>query len=256
MTSLKRTSTYGTEPRPNGNRNTDTNADTDTIMTTAAETDANTKLKKDMETDASITIPSTVSKRLTANRGVMANIWKHTIIGPSRLPGVHIFTLENARPRTLNPFLPRWMPLGPPRVAPKDGGYGWYFRAAHTVAPSWDAHNPSTYLVDSALWITCKESRNAMLKAYNLEHWDQLRRASRHVSDDEMKQINMKELPAIAHFRDRGKSRYFSLFPNMDLFYLQPEKLPYANWDWAMPLGQDLWTLCWLPHIALELNPA
>lgn len=130
----------------------------------------------------------------------------------------------------------------------------WYFRAAHTVAPSWDANNPSAYLVASGLWTACKQSRQVMQETYETVIWD----AYRHMFPDQVKfapdteRDELARMPATLHVRDRGKDRYFTVFPNDDLFYFQSMHLGSCPWTFPTPIGVPIK----LRHIALQLNPA
>ncbi|KAL6697173.1 hypothetical protein J3F84DRAFT_406871 [Trichoderma pleuroticola] len=188
-----------TTPATNGNGHV--YSDEDITMNTATEAATDTNMEIDRHS-----IPSPIWARLyDRHPNVMNEVWKRICTAQSTVPGVHIFSLEVPRPRYENAFTPRWMPLGPPKLGPRDGGYGWYFRNANIAPTSFDAHNPSTYLIDSGLWTACKQSRDIMLEEYGLENW---------------------------------------------------RRILSVVWDWKMPLGRHLWRLCYLPNIALELNPA
>ncbi|EHK20709.1 uncharacterized protein TRIVIDRAFT_223676 [Trichoderma virens Gv29-8] len=239
---------------PAAHRNTDriTDIEDEESTDTTSYVDTDTSISGEVTTNGTVPSPP----RRSLGRAIMLEIWKHTCTAPSRLPGVHIFALEAPLARRASPFVPRWLPLGPPKVAPKDGGYGWYFRNFNITAPSFDAHNPSTYLVDSGLWNACKESRNHMLEAYGVKHWKRLRTAYPQIFFHRLERQALMELPLVVYFRDRGIDRYFSFFPNKDLIYLQTIKIEHVIWSWKMRLGGDPWTLCSLPNIALELNPA
>ncbi|KAL7811341.1 hypothetical protein V8C26DRAFT_437495 [Trichoderma gracile] len=178
---------------------------------------------------------------------------------PECRPGVQIFALEPPPPwyqddPRRRPYAPRWETLQAPRVAPRDAAYGWYFRAAHTVAPSWDANNPSTYLVASGLWTACRQSRQVMQETYETVLWDNYRR----LFPDQVKfspdteRDKLERMPATLHVRDRGKDRYFTVFPNHDLFYFQSMDLAYCPWTFPTPIGLPIK----LRNIAVQLNPA
>ncbi|KAL5094926.1 hypothetical protein Trisim1_003533 [Trichoderma cf. simile WF8] len=211
------TPAYEETPTTNGNGHID--ADEDITMDTGEEaaTNANTS----MEIDAPVPIPSLYYRSST----LMAEIWKRVCTAYSRVPGVHIFSLEEPQRRVENAFTPRWMPLGPPRLGPRDGGYGWYFRNANAATPSFDAHNPSTYLIDSGLWTACQQSRNIMCDAYDFDSWNRIIASHPDLFYNELKRQSLMDFPS-------------------------------AIWDWQMLLGGNLWALCTLPNIALELNPA
>ncbi|KAL7795494.1 hypothetical protein V8C43DRAFT_321329 [Trichoderma afarasin] len=210
------------EETPTTNVNGHIDADEDITKDTGEE--AATNANTNMETDAPVPIQSLYHR----SSALMTEVWKRVCTAYSRVPGVHIFTLEEPHDRVVMSFTCRWMPLGPPRLGPRDGGYGWYFRNANATAPSFDAHNPSTYLIDSGLWTACQQSRNIMWDAYGFDSWN----------------------------------RIFASHP--DLLYYEPKRqslmdLPNTIWDWSFPWfpwGAHFWSLCDLPNIALELNPA
>lgn len=211
------TPAYEETPTTNGNGHID--ADEDITMDTGEEaaTNANTS----MEIDAPVPIPSLYYRSST----LMAEIWKRVCTAYSRVPGVHIFSLEEPQRRVENAFTPRWMPLGPPRLGPRDGGYGWYFRNANAATPSFDAHNPSTYLIDSGLWTACQQSRNIMCDAYDFDSWNRIIASHPDLFYNELKRQSLMDFPVRAHFRDLGKDRIFGLFPNKDLIFLQSTKI-------------------------------
>ncbi|KAM6478306.1 hypothetical protein HDV62DRAFT_400789 [Trichoderma sp. SZMC 28011] len=216
------TPAYDETPTTNGNGHID--ADEDITMDTGEEeaTNANTN----MEIDAHVLTQSTIRESLHHRYPkLIAEIWKRVCTAYSRVPGVHIFSLEEPQRRVENNFTPRWMPLGPPRLGPRDGGYGWYFRNANVTAPSFDAHNPSTYLIDSGLWTACQQSRSIMRDAYGFDSWNRIIASHPDLFNNELKRQSLMDFPS-------------------------------AIWDWQMLLGGKLWTLCSLPNIALELNPA
>ncbi|PNP59127.1 hypothetical protein THARTR1_01375 [Trichoderma harzianum] len=208
-----------TTPATNGNGHV--YSDEDITMNTATEAVTDTNMEIDRHS-----IPSPIWARLyDRHPNVMNEIWKRICTAQSTVPGVHIFSLEVPRPRYENAFTPRWMPLGPPKLGPRDGGYGWYFRNANIAPASFDAHNPSTYLIDSGLWTACKQSRDIMLEEYGLENWRRILVARPGIFKNELKRQNLMDLPAIVYFKDKGKDRYFSLFPNKDLIFLQSTKI-------------------------------
>lgn len=216
------TPAYDETPTTNGNGHID--ADEDITMDTGEEeaTNANTN----MEIDAHVLTQSTIRESLHHRYPkLIAEIWKRVCTAYSRVPGVHIFSLEEPQRRVENNFTPRWMPLGPPRLGPRDGGYGWYFRNANVTAPSFDAHNPSTYLIDSGLWTACQQSRSIMRDAYGFDSWNRIIASHPDLFNNELKRQSLMDFPVCAHFRDLGKDRIFGLFPNKDLIFLQSTKI-------------------------------
>ncbi|QYT04813.1 hypothetical protein H0G86_011716 [Trichoderma simmonsii] len=165
------TPAYEETPTTNGNGHID--ADGDITMDTGEE--AATNANTNMEIDAHVPTQSTIRESFHHRYPkLIAEIWKRVCTAYSCVPGVHIFSLEEPQRRVENAFNPRWMPLGPPRLGPRDGGYGWYFRNANAATPSFDAHNPSTYLIDSGLWTACQQSRKIMRDAYGFDSWNRI----------------------------------------------------------------------------------
>jgi len=144
---------------------------------------------------------------------------------------------------------------------------------AQQAAPiSWTRNNPSSYLVDSALWTTCTES----LQVMRSEFQNRLRRSRQECwGETQIESLTKAKgcltLPEMATFSTQdGPTRcYLTFFPNQDLFILQTHDI--ASLDWSLvrdsipsytfeaSLG---WTQlsAWHPegerHIALEYYPA
>jgi hypothetical protein len=145
--------------------------------------------------------------------------------------------------------------------------------AAQAAAPiSWTLNNPSAYLIDSGLWTACKES----LLVIEKEFQSPARR--REVWSPEEVELFRKQrgrftLPETATYgvSDNSRRRYLTVFPDQDLFILQPYGITALNWklvresipSWKYePKYKEWWqigAINWVEgerHIALEYNPA
>ncbi|KAK5661143.1 hypothetical protein OQA88_11034 [Cercophora sp. LCS_1] len=98
---------------------------------------------------------------------------------------------------------------------------------------SWTRNNPSTYLTDSGLWTACKESQLAV----RTEFLHSTRRRAQW-SPEELSSFlegrGLFTLPEVVTFAasDGGSRRYFTVFPDQDLFILQPPQcLPSLPWN-------------------------
>ncbi|WQF79395.1 Putative 2EXR domain-containing protein [Colletotrichum destructivum] len=93
------------------------------------------------------------------------------------------------------------------------------------LTASWN-HNKSTYAIDGALWTTCKESRAAMHRRYNLCHWadlydDPCRPLLSDSSRLSIRHEDYKDLPAIFPVHDSNNWQYITVLPRRDLIMLQ-----------------------------------
>ncbi|KAK6218990.1 hypothetical protein QIS74_06199 [Colletotrichum tabaci] len=148
-------------------------------------------------------------------------IWDHAV-RPVDLRGVHYFSFYNTRevPEKIKSHLmPLWHPhqwevLGAP--LPDDDA----------LTASWN-HSKSTYAIDGALWTTCKESRAAMHRRYNLRHWtDVYHDTCRPLLNDLRSDLrnrheNHEDLPAIFPVHDINNWQYITVLPRRDLIMLQ-----------------------------------
>ena len=174
-------------------------------------------------------------------------IWK-LAIRPA-LPGAHVFRVYNANDSsehstTTNPEHETsrddypWISksrLAAPRCLPR-GVANTFDPAAQAAAPiSWTLNNPSTYLIDSGFWTACKE----LLLVIDKEFQSPARR-QRVWSPSEVESFRKKRdrftLPETATYvaacdNSRRRRRYLTVFPDQDLFILQPHDITALNWD-------------------------
>ncbi|KAL7800276.1 hypothetical protein V8C37DRAFT_364721 [Trichoderma ceciliae] len=203
--------------------------------------------------------PSTFHRFGDLPQELRIEIWKHVV--RRRCPAVSMFSLHGdpsllAFSKSSGKFFD--LAAGPPRCAPKPVKYGWLFTTEETVAPSWDAHNPSLYLIDSGLWNACRESHALIRRLYGVDVWESIHSILRHKlrSCNEHPQARLGG-PARARFVDgNGEDRYFAVLPNTDLFYFQPRHLQAFKWQQLIPFGKDKLKISLLKNIALELDPA
>ncbi|KAK0656668.1 hypothetical protein B0T16DRAFT_433563 [Cercophora newfieldiana] len=176
-------------------------------------------------------------------------IWKFAI--RPTLPGAHVFSKhETTRDRCVSDntlfcweLEPR---LAAPRCLPRGVGFD---PAAQAAAPiSWTLNNPSAYLIDSGLWTACKESLLVIEKEFQ-----NLARRREVWSPEEVesfrKQRGRFPLPETATYKvsDDSRHRYLTVFPDQDLFILQPNDITALNWKLVRESER---------HMALEYNPA
>jgi hypothetical protein len=189
------------------------------------------------------------------------NIWTHAVRPTD--PGVHFFSVWTKQdllkldgsgeyahegeeqegdsnvllsaPRCLPPDTDFNLPRGSDQTA--EDGEGGHFSLPGQVdvpPPSWFRNNPSTYLVDLALWMACAESRRVMGTIFS---------TSRRLGDEATYELLME-------FLDRspeGGSGWFAVATH-DLFVLQP--VNFQN------IGDGMgWTDGPYKHVALEYDP-
>ncbi|KAH6845756.1 hypothetical protein B0I37DRAFT_312085 [Chaetomium sp. MPI-CAGE-AT-0009] len=188
-------------------------------------------------------------------------IWKFAI--RPTLPGAHVFRVyngddsehadpehETTRDRCISDNTLFGWELEPhlaaPRCLPRGVGFD---PAAQAAAPiSWALNNPSAYLIDSGLWTACQESLLVIEKEFQSpvrrrEVW------SPEEVESFRKQRGRFTLPETATYgvSDNSRRRYLTVFPDQDLFILQPYDITDLNWKLVRDSER---------HMALEYNPA
>ncbi|CVK95875.1 uncharacterized protein FMAN_13798 [Fusarium mangiferae] len=121
--------------------------------------------------------------------------------------------------------------------------------------------NISTYLIDGAMWNTCKESRLAIEKRFKQYEWPAHKLWWHFRSDlrawSEYPYHLVFEVPSTGHF-EGSSPHYLTWFPHRDLFIFQFDKLDSVDWHFvgSRPTRGGLRPL-WrrLQHIAIEYNP-
>ncbi|KAF4498802.1 hypothetical protein FAGAP_4999 [Fusarium agapanthi] len=120
--------------------------------------------------------------------------------------------------------------------------------------------NNSTYLIDGAMWNTCKESRRAIQKHYSQYKWpsDEFWYTT---SDARVYHgypyHKVFQVPSTGYF-EGDSPHYLTIFPRRDLFVFQPDKLDGVDWYFvgSRPTKGDNRPACRrLQHIAIEYNP-
>ncbi|KAK0629530.1 hypothetical protein B0T17DRAFT_189156 [Bombardia bombarda] len=194
-------------------------------------------------------------------RELRDEIWRFAVRPPGR--GAHIFRLySKEEAERTNPdrqyeidSSARFHPFpaaAATQCLPPDAHFTLDARASAPI--SWTGHNPSAYLIDSGLWNACKESRQAIQKAFKLHKWLTLATeldkalylpnapARRwHSPWPESYQKAVKELldspfhmPATLLARDGSSDRYMTIFPVADLVTLQIEQRDLGNIPWDL----------------------
>ncbi|QGJ01141.1 hypothetical protein CEK26_002585 [Fusarium fujikuroi] len=121
--------------------------------------------------------------------------------------------------------------------------------------------NMSTYLIDGAMWNTCKESRLIIEKYFSQYKWsaEEWWRSARSDSRgwDEYPFHSVFKVPSTECF-EGGSPSYLTVFPRKDLFVFQPDKLDGMDWSsFARRLtkGDTRPAFQRLQHIAIEYDP-
>ncbi|KAF5567042.1 hypothetical protein FNAPI_857 [Fusarium napiforme] len=120
--------------------------------------------------------------------------------------------------------------------------------------------NISTYLIDSAMWNACKESRLAIEKHYSQYKWP----------SDEFWYTTCDtrvyrgypyhkvfKVPSTGYF-EGGSPHYLTVFPRRDLFVFQPDKLDAVDWYFVGSRpgkGDNRPAFRRLQHIGIEYDP-
>ncbi|KAG5756565.1 hypothetical protein H9Q70_000886 [Fusarium xylarioides] len=120
--------------------------------------------------------------------------------------------------------------------------------------------NISTYLIDGAMWNTCKESRLAIEKHCSQyewpsdEFWYTTSDARVYIGYPHHKVF---KVPSTGYF-EGGSPHYLTVFPRRDLFVFQPDKLDAVDWYFvgSRPRkGDNRPAFRRLQHIAIEYDP-
>ena len=178
-------------------------------------------------------------------------IWAFSI-RPER-PNAHFFTIFNSGSDTewsamaqyamSIEFLPRCSLAAPLR------------NNSDPQKPSWTDGNRSAYLIDSGLWMACKESREAAEKQYQISQWRMKLKRPVIVRHEERKDLPIA--PATGSFIANGEWWHCTTRPKSDLFCLQPSDADTIEWE-------DLWFSVpifdpcegfYVRHIALDYDP-
>ncbi|KAF5640006.1 uncharacterized protein FTJAE_4552 [Fusarium tjaetaba] len=121
--------------------------------------------------------------------------------------------------------------------------------------------NMSTYLIDGAMWNTCKESRLAIQKHFSHyqwsgdEWWLYAQRSSRVWAEHPWNKVF--RMPSTGYF-EGGSLNYLTVFPRRDLFVFQPVKLDGViqySFGSRQTKGAKQPVFQRLQHIAVEYDP-
>lgn len=141
---------------------------------------------------------------------------------------------------------------------------------------SWVRGNHSTYMEDSALWTTCRDSRNHMFQRFR--PFETNRRISReHIWRTQPQDVFFNDATVTAVLqRDGGEQQYFTIQPVKDLIIIQVLPGSCISWDRdvdneVFPPIDDLWenlpwndflswrsqydVECWPRNIAVQFDP-
>lgn len=151
-------------------------------------------------------------------------IWEKAANFRTEKRGVHFFTVFNSRNEEESAALAEYKLKGPSRsclAAPRrKDGEGF----------SWTEGNASMYLLDRGLWTACSDSRAAMMKASVMTMCSKSCtgcRAGDYISsDDTADMAKLHDGPRTAKFVLDGHEQEMIVWPENDLFCLQP-----YNWN-------------------------
>ncbi|KAI7785622.1 hypothetical protein LA080_006642 [Diaporthe eres] len=170
-------------------------------------------------------------------------IWEQAV-RPER-PGVHVFTVHDADEDThlvgspwsvkrstdiSNDGIP-----GSSLLPPKFDPISVLEFAAPRCRPdgnlSWTQRNPSTYMEDSALWTTCRDSRRYMIRRFRPAETS--RRIVREQTSQTHRQLSASGAATVtaALQRESGERQYFTIQPMKDLIIIQDSPSSCMSWD-------------------------
>jgi len=125
---------------------------------------------------------------------------------------------------------------------------------------SWTQGNPSSYLLDAGLWTACKESRKIIMKHFNMQHWNKVRREFEQCGCVWKFYYEHKDKPAIVITHHNGEDLHLMVNPERDLFCLDPQILDFTiEWDTllcGLPFSCIYTGYGPLSHIAVEFDPS
>ncbi|EEU48998.1 uncharacterized protein NECHADRAFT_75723 [Fusarium vanettenii 77-13-4] len=155
-------------------------------------------------------------------------IWEKAARVQAEKSGVHFFTIFNSTNKQESAAVAQQYKLkGPSRsclAAPRcKDGQGF----------SWTEGNPSMYLLDRGLWKACRDSRAAIIKVSTMAMGSESC-----ISDDIADMVKPYNEPRTAKFMLDGHEQEMMVWPERDLFCLQP-------YDWNM-------AKIWLQHTAIS----
>ncbi|KAI1455752.1 hypothetical protein F4805DRAFT_459398 [Annulohypoxylon moriforme] len=121
---------------------------------------------------------------------------------------------------------------------------------------SWFDDNPSAYMVDSALWTACWDSREAMIRRFGNRRVVYRKNYLTDMLTQEPPECD--DSPATGTMVQDGKRQYFTVCPKTDLICLQPfNKHSILLWP-TLESDVPIFNIRGSPrpHIALEFDPA
>ncbi|KAH8685179.1 hypothetical protein BGZ61DRAFT_455032 [Ilyonectria robusta] len=190
-------------------------------------------------------------------------IWKYAI-RPAR-PGVQVFSVYNYDEEKndtntmndvgLNPTRNTYIRLSAPKWGPRS--IGDKFRDPKVTA-SWTHNNPSTCLTDGGLWTACEESRLIIKSEFQSLEWKTAWKP--HCSGWRDFYNRDKPISVTSYYKGEEslENHYFTIFPNHDLFYLQPHNLRTLDWSqiaFDLSLGPYWLGGEGMDNVALEFDP-
>ncbi|KAI1777492.1 hypothetical protein F4818DRAFT_457321 [Hypoxylon cercidicola] len=123
----------------------------------------------------------------------------------------------------------------------------------HQQQFSWTKGNRSVYMVDSGLWMACRESREAMERRFRVTEWD-IERETMFFSNP---RGDMPDAPATASFTSNGEKQRCLIYPKSDLILLQPYSpdTVYCNYLIRTVPIFDRAIMFYVSHVAIDFDP-
>lgn len=160
-------------------------------------------------------------------------IWEQAV--RPEVPGVHFFTVHDAFEDThlvQSPWSVKRFNYGSDDGLSESSFLGF---AGPLCDPdgniSWTRWNPSTYMEDSALWTTCRDSRRYMLKRFRPAETS--RRIVRSKTSQTHRQVSASGAATVtaALQTESGERQYFTIQPMKDLIIIQTPPSSCMSWN-------------------------
>ncbi|KND89048.1 hypothetical protein TOPH_06352 [Tolypocladium ophioglossoides CBS 100239] len=138
-------------------------------------------------------------------------------------PGVHFFILSNLEQDEHKPDQAHDISVCRYPLVVATG------RSWNATSPLYNSGYLSTYMADSGMWTACQESRQAMERKFKTAYW----RSRRDNLDlgTLSTGVGLENSPSTLAVRVANEQRYISIFPEVDLFLLQPSDPRSINWN-------------------------
>ncbi|OTA84694.1 hypothetical protein M434DRAFT_16325 [Hypoxylon sp. CO27-5] len=214
-------------------------------------------------------MPQTFHAFCRLPRELRVMIWKLAI--RSNSPGIHFFRYyDNTKEKRLDNDYAVAIParswdtyrVTVPKWVPRYIDANWNGRFGKGVIASWICNNPSTYLIDGALWTTCRESRLVMERQFDIQKWKAVQQGRQAAPGQQTEEWlhGEERMSSTGYFMsDDSTYRYFVVFPHQDLFCIQPynfQTTAHSLVDYYFRIGSSYNGFKGFKNIAFEFDPA